>query len=79
VKEIPRIGMKSISSVKSSTNVIEHIQSHIGQPTPKRETVPIGGVVERYQNQIDNQQIDSTSKEEPKKLSRFAQRRQQLR
>ena len=97
VQEIPRIGTQSVSDLKNPT--IQHKSRQINNDDfVQRETVPIGGVIERqhqqrqqHQHQHQHQQQRSTlmtsttvqsipqQQQQPqKKMSRFAQRRQQL-
>jgi hypothetical protein len=95
VKEIPRIGTKSIQDVmgpprqsQESRNVmapedLDQIMmknvamSHNIGPSKETKSVSMGGVVER---QNVTSEMNSTSEDkQPKKMSRFAQRRQQMR
>ena len=98
VKEIPRIGTKSIQDVmgpprqsQESRKIITPqdldqimMRNVVMSPStdnigPSKETKPVsmGGVVER---QNVTSEMNSTSEDkQPKKLSRFAQRRQQMR
>ena len=77
VKEIPRIGNRSIAEAVIPTGSKLHLSP---QPIPKRETVSIGNIFERNQSQSNNiLQQPQTTAEPRKKLSKFAQRRQQQR
>jgi hypothetical protein len=99
VKEIPRIGTKSIQDVmgpprpspESTRNIISPqdldqimMKNVVMSPSvdvidPSKETKPVsmGGVVERQD--VTSEMNTISEDNQPKKLSRFAQRRQQMR
>ena len=94
IQEIPRIGTKSLSSLNPSNSSFgqfgnNNIKEVTSPPTQavQRETVPIGGIVERkhiYQDNtisvqtigsLHNSELHQSSQPQEKKLSKFAQRR----
>jgi hypothetical protein len=86
VKQIPRIGSRSIPSANKNFNNSFNTNQNIVEKsrTSRRETVPIGGVIERGQTQmpqsvVNNEEKVESTQQPQKKLSKFAQRRLQQR